>query len=118
MPSTRLTVVTPVYNEEAVLPHFHERTRAVLDSLPDVDGDPSIFVYAPSSEATAPIAAAVRRATASAKVEPLSVRVDQWLPEEMRWSSDRRRREGVGSDWDVADVIMGIFTGPWPSDPR
>ena len=38
MSKTRLTVITPVYNEEAVLPHFHTRTRAVLDALPNVDG--------------------------------------------------------------------------------
>jgi dolichol-phosphate mannosyltransferase len=38
MPTTKLTVITPVYNEEAVLPHFHTRTRAVLTQLPNVDG--------------------------------------------------------------------------------
>jgi glycosyltransferase involved in cell wall biosynthesis len=38
MPATKLTVITPVYNEEAVLPHFHLRTRAVLKQLPNVDG--------------------------------------------------------------------------------
>ena len=37
MSRTRLTVIAPVYNEEAVLPHFHARTRAVLDMLPNVD---------------------------------------------------------------------------------
>jgi glycosyltransferase involved in cell wall biosynthesis len=31
-----LTVVVPVFNEEQVVTHFHARTRAVLDALPDV----------------------------------------------------------------------------------
>jgi glycosyltransferase involved in cell wall biosynthesis len=38
MPTTKLTVITPVYNEEAVLPHFHSRTRAVLSDLQNVEG--------------------------------------------------------------------------------
>jgi glycosyltransferase involved in cell wall biosynthesis len=33
----KISVVTPVFNEEEVIGHFHERTRAVLDALPDVD---------------------------------------------------------------------------------
>jgi len=33
----KLTVVTPVFNEEAVIGHFHARTRQVLDSLGDVE---------------------------------------------------------------------------------
>jgi polyisoprenyl-phosphate glycosyltransferase len=33
----RLTVITPVFNEEQVICHFHERTRRVLNSLSDVD---------------------------------------------------------------------------------
>jgi nucleoside-diphosphate-sugar epimerase/glycosyltransferase involved in cell wall biosynthesis len=32
----RLTVVAPVFNEEQVIAHFHERTRKVLDSMPGV----------------------------------------------------------------------------------
>lgn len=33
----KLTVVTPVYNEELVIESFYQRTRAVLQSLNDVD---------------------------------------------------------------------------------
>jgi dolichol-phosphate mannosyltransferase len=51
MSRIRLTVITPVYNEEAVLPHFHKRTRAVLDALPDVDGR-ILYVMDRSSDGT------------------------------------------------------------------
>ncbi|MHB8914789.1 MAG: glycosyltransferase family 2 protein [Thiobacillus sp.] len=37
MSKLRLTVVTPVYNEEQVIEHFHSRTRGVLSTLEDVD---------------------------------------------------------------------------------
>lgn len=33
----KLTVVTPVYNEEQVIAHFHARTREVLNSINDVE---------------------------------------------------------------------------------
>jgi glycosyltransferase involved in cell wall biosynthesis len=33
----KISIVTPVFNEEEVIGHFHDRTRAVLDSLPNVD---------------------------------------------------------------------------------
>ena len=33
----KLTVVTPVFNEEQVIGHFHKRTRKVLDSLDGVE---------------------------------------------------------------------------------
>jgi len=38
MRTTKLTVVTPVYNEEATLPHFHTRMQAVLGGLENVEG--------------------------------------------------------------------------------
>lgn len=37
MPKLKLTVLTPVFNEEQVIAHFHVRTRAVLDSMDDVE---------------------------------------------------------------------------------
>ena len=37
MAKLKLTVVTPVFNEEDVIGHFHARTREVLNSLEDVD---------------------------------------------------------------------------------
>lgn len=36
MSQTKLTVLTPVFNEEQVIAHFHQRTSAVLDDLGDV----------------------------------------------------------------------------------
>ncbi len=36
MSTLKLTVVTPVFNEEQVIEHFHMRTRGVLDSMADV----------------------------------------------------------------------------------
>ena len=37
MPKLKLTVFTPVFNEEQVIGHFHARTRSVLDSIEDVE---------------------------------------------------------------------------------
>jgi len=37
MTKLKLTVVTPVFNEEQVIAHFHARTRKVLDSINDVE---------------------------------------------------------------------------------
>jgi dolichol-phosphate mannosyltransferase len=37
VPKLKLTVVTPVFNEEQVIGHFHTRTRSVLDSIEDVE---------------------------------------------------------------------------------
>jgi polyisoprenyl-phosphate glycosyltransferase len=37
VPKLKLTVVTPVFNEEQVIGHFHARTRGVLSSLEEVD---------------------------------------------------------------------------------
>ncbi|MDM0038523.1 glycosyltransferase family 2 protein [Variovorax sp. J22G21] len=36
MPQLKLTVLTPVFNEEQVIAHFHERTTGVLDRLDNV----------------------------------------------------------------------------------
>jgi dolichol-phosphate mannosyltransferase len=37
VPKLKLTVVTPVFNEEQVIGHFHARTRNILNSIEDVD---------------------------------------------------------------------------------
>ncbi|MEW6342882.1 MAG: glycosyltransferase family 2 protein [Pseudomonadota bacterium] len=37
MEKLKISVVTPVFNEEEVIGHFHDRTRAVLDSLPNIE---------------------------------------------------------------------------------
>lgn len=51
MAKLKLTVVTPVYNEEDVIEHFHRRTRAVLDAMTDVDGS-ILFVVDRSTDKT------------------------------------------------------------------
>jgi dolichol-phosphate mannosyltransferase len=38
MTNLKLAIVTPVYNEEQVIAHFHSRTKAVLDQMDDVEG--------------------------------------------------------------------------------
>lgn len=37
MAKLKLTIVTPVFNEEQVIAHFHACTRAVLDTLEEVE---------------------------------------------------------------------------------
>lgn len=37
MSKLKLTIVTPVFNEEEVIGHFHARTRGVLNSLEDIE---------------------------------------------------------------------------------
>jgi hypothetical protein len=71
------------------------------------EGDTALCVYAPDSDATGPIAAAVRRGAVAAGVKPLIVRVDEWIPEERRWSDDPvgRRRAGGGDDMDANQVM-------------
>jgi dolichol-phosphate mannosyltransferase len=43
VPKFKLTVVTPVFNEEQSIAHFHARTRKVLDALEEVESN-IIFV--------------------------------------------------------------------------
>jgi hypothetical protein len=77
----------------------------------------ALWIFAPDSASTAPIAAAVRQATVAVGVEPLGVRVDQWSPDEMGWS-DHRTGTGVGGAGasDVVNVVMDIIGGllSWP----
>jgi dolichol-phosphate mannosyltransferase len=51
MSKLKLTIVTPVFNEEEVITHFYERTRAVLDLLDDVDSH-ILFVVDRSTDNT------------------------------------------------------------------
>jgi len=95
--------------------------RAAGGSIWMPDGDPVLCVYAPDSAATGPVAAAVRRATVAAGVEPLSVRLDEWIPEERRWRDDPGARSrtggsaGMGSG-DVVNLILEVIGGLslWP----
>jgi hypothetical protein len=94
--------------------------QALGGSVSMPGSEPVLSVYVPDSAAAGPVAAAVRRGTVAAGVEPLSVRVEEWLPEEMRWSGDRRGSSASagGSDLDVvqliATVIGGLVEWPWP----
>jgi len=47
----KLTVVTPVFNEEDGIAHFHARTRRVLDSLEDIEAN-ILFVVDRSTDNT------------------------------------------------------------------
>jgi hypothetical protein len=93
--------------------------QALGGSVSMPGSEPVLSVYVPDSSAAGPVAAAVRRGTVAAGVEPLSVRVDEWLPDEMRWSGHRRgsSTSSGGSDLDVVplivNVIGGLLEGPW-----
>jgi polyisoprenyl-phosphate glycosyltransferase len=50
-----LSVVVPVYNEEAVLPEFHKRLQAVLKELRGLSGAEMIFVDDGSRDGTAKV---------------------------------------------------------------
>lgn len=50
----QIDILVPCYNEEAVLPQFYQRTRAVIDSLPDY-AFTFIFVNDGSRDQTLPI---------------------------------------------------------------
>jgi len=65
-----LSVVVPVYNEEAVLPEFHRRLAAVLDGLP-VDAE-IVYVNDGSGDRTLALLEEIHRADARVAVIDLS----------------------------------------------
>ena len=69
----KLTMVTPVYNEELVIPHFYARTRAVLDTLTDVDAD-ILFVCDGSSDRSMEILRGIVEKDKKARVIGFSTR--------------------------------------------
>lgn len=73
MPPLKLTVVTPVYNEEDVIEHFHTRTRRELDLIKDVDSH-IIFVMDRSSDNTLAILRNIVKRDPKSKVITLSSR--------------------------------------------
>jgi hypothetical protein len=94
---------------ERVLRRLHAagEVRAAGGSISMPRGEPVLWVFAPDSTSTAPIAAAVRQGTVAVGVEPLSVRVDEWSPEEMVWG---HRTAGAGFGGDVpSDVVNGVL---------
>ncbi|MEM5340221.1 MULTISPECIES: glycosyltransferase family 2 protein [Paraburkholderia] len=73
MEKIKIAVVTPVFNEEQVIGHFHARTRAVLDSMPDVDGK-IIFVLDRSTDDSRNIIRSIVDRDANARLIVLSSR--------------------------------------------
>lgn len=73
MPKLKLTVVTPVFNEEQVIAHFHARTRSVLDSLADVEAS-ILFVLDRSTDNTLPVLRDIVSSDSRSKVIALSSR--------------------------------------------
>lgn len=69
----KLTVVTPVFNEEQVIGHFHARTRGVLDSMEDVEAT-ILFVVDRCSDNTLTVLRALVANDPTAKVIALSSR--------------------------------------------
>lgn len=73
MSKLKLTIVAPVYNEEKVIAHFYERTRAVLDSIDGIEAR-ILFVVDKSTDATLDILRAIVAKDPCAKTIALSSR--------------------------------------------
>jgi polyisoprenyl-phosphate glycosyltransferase len=73
MEKIKVAVVTPVFNEEKVIQHFHARTRAVLDSLPHVEGK-IIFVLDRSTDDSRNVIRSIVEQDANARLIVLSSR--------------------------------------------
>jgi hypothetical protein len=105
---------------ERVLRELHAagEVRAAGGSISMPRDEPVLWVFAPDSASTAPIAAAVRQGTVAIGVKPLNIRVDEWSPEEMLWSDRRTTSTGFGAAGasDVVNVVTEIIGGliSWP----
>lgn len=73
MSKLKLTVIAPVFNEEQVIGHFHERTRGVLNSLEDVEAT-ILFVVDRCTDNTLIVLRSVVANDPNAKVIALSSR--------------------------------------------
>jgi dolichol-phosphate mannosyltransferase len=73
MVKLKLTIVTPVFNEEQVISHYHARTRSVLDKLDDVDAT-ILFVVDRSTDHTLDVLRTVVARDPASKVIALSSR--------------------------------------------
>jgi dolichol-phosphate mannosyltransferase len=69
----QLTVVAPVFNEESVIAHFHERARQVLDGIEGVDAK-IVFVVDRSTDKTIQILRDIAKRDVSTTVIALSSR--------------------------------------------
>lgn len=73
MAKLKLTIVTPVFNEEQVISHFYDRTRGVLDKLDDVEAS-ILFVVDRSTDNTLEILRTIVAHDPASKVIALSSR--------------------------------------------
>jgi dolichol-phosphate mannosyltransferase len=73
VPKLKLTVITPVFNEELVIGHFHARTKGVLEKLKNVDAT-ILFVVDRCSDNTLNILRKLVKTDPKAKVIALSSR--------------------------------------------
>ena len=73
MSKLKLTVVTPVYNEEAVIAHFYDKTRAVLDAMENVEGK-ILFVLDRSTDKTLEILRTIVAKDPQSKIITMSSR--------------------------------------------
>lgn len=73
MSKLKLTVIAPVFNEEDVIAHFHKRTRAVLDSLDEVEST-ILYVVDRCSDNTLNVLRDIVAADPNSKVIALSSR--------------------------------------------
>ena len=117
----RVVVTFPSEDQaERVLRQLHAagEVRAAGGSISMPRGEAVLWVFAPDAAGTAPIAAAVRQGTVAVGVEPLSVHVDDWSPEEMAWGDRRTASSGLGDvgAFDVVSAAMDIIRGLviWP----
>ena len=73
-----LSVVVPAYNEEEVLPVFHERLAAVLDSL-DIDGE-IVYVNDGSSDKTMEVLQSIKAQDQRVAIVDLSRNLEKRSP--------------------------------------
>jgi glycosyltransferase involved in cell wall biosynthesis len=73
MSRLKLCVITPVYNEEDVIAAFYERTRAVLDSLENIEAS-LLFVVDRSTDNTLKILRSIVETDPQSKVMAMSSR--------------------------------------------
>ena len=75
-----------------------------------------LYAYAPSKDAVERTVAAVRAALVTLNLEPVGVKIDQWIPEESRWGNPnqpRRRGDDQGDSGWFDGLIQGLIEGPW-----
>lgn len=73
MSMLKLTVITPVFNEEQVIGHFHARTREVLNSIDNIEAT-ILFVVDRCTDNTLNVLRGLQAADPKAKVIALSSR--------------------------------------------